>query len=216
MRNSYSETATSTACLGFSAMRQPAQSHTLQFQKFEKKQCWGHITPVKSALLCSCSSRHGLWLQTRLHYSIPTSLSSILKPATTLAADRVRREKDLWRAALPSLPPSVHIIFDLTGSPIWLSSISRRCRSSSPTAKAKLPCMTAAVLARTLGFRNGLSALSPFLSAQLLFCRRADGLPVFNVRLTQVNWTCMLQRNANCHVTKSKTQLGLLCAKIFS
>lgn len=134
------------------------------------------------------------------------------------SADRVYREKDLRQAALPSLPPSVHIIFDLTGSPIWLSSITRCCCGSLPTAKAELPRMAAALqsscMLRALGM-DRLHSLHPSwhnspVEGELIAHRYFILGPCKSL---EVNLICMLQHNINCHVIESKHSLGFSVQK---
>lgn len=114
----------------------------------------------------------------------------------TRAADRVRGEEDLRRAALPSLPPSVHINFDLKGSPIWLCSMARRCRGSSPAAKAELLLLQRSHMPAALGtdrLRPPRAAWHGHAAdAELMACWK---LIVGPHKSLEVHLTCVLQHN---------------------
>lgn len=140
-----------------------------------------------------------------------------IQPQTS-AADRVHGEKDLRRAALPSLPPSVHIIFDLTGSPIWLSSITRCCCGALPTAKAELlrtaPALQSTCMLPASG-TDRLHSLHPAwhnspAEGELIAHRHFILGPCKSL---EVNLICMLPCNVNCHVTESKHSLGFSVQK---
>lgn len=119
-----------------------------------------------------------------------------IQPQTS-AADRVHGEEDLRPAALPSLPSSVHINFDLTGSPIWLCSITRRCCGSSPAAKAELLLLQPHTRLGPWGWTVCVLPILPGTATLLLesWEPAAIYLIVGPYKSLEVRLTCILQHN---------------------